>query len=234
MGRLDTDSELGVRELAATAEPYDITTPDMQAPRLDVVLAAMQANWKVHARYLLTRSTWYPETTEDVLGQWLPLDTVKVLADQFNESERLTDPHRSNWGRPFFSYRLHLPEAAKGGIASVGDIVIHEVVEPIGEFTLSDCQTFRRFLLVALVTGADKDGRITSYSDRNGEHCGVPRKHHVVSAAQVNVDAAIAGLVQRERAMNRYCVEFHDVTAALRVLEYFIRHQTPVYPVSAG
>jgi hypothetical protein len=229
--RLPMSFEAGTVDDTA-AEPCDFTAPVRGRRKLDEALAAFKAEWNRHARYHLTvtrlaRSYQY-ETSQ--IGHWLPLAEARALASRLNDEEKARFPNLSSWTRTSYGIELHLPKAVKGDRAHPGDLVIHERVTPSTAFSLTDSCVVRQFLVISAVTSVTDDGRIARYRDCNGEHGSTPRRPWVMSADEVDVTAALQGLIDSERERGHWGVEFHGLKHAVAFLERFIRHQAPVYP----
>ena len=136
----------------------------------------------------------------------------------------------SRWARASYSIKLHVPEIQRSNVASVGDFVLHEVIEDSGRFSLSEVLVFRQFLLPGIVTGIGADGRISSFRDRDGEHHRAPRKAYVVSQSIIDVPGLLANIRAEEERRNHWAAEFSDKKGIQHWLVLHQRHLPPVYP----
>lgn len=185
----------------------------------------VQVDQDSRCRITLTRHL----TDKTIVAEWLTVTEALALRAELQERCRLTYPDRTSWTRPIYGIERHLPELRKGAEASIGDLVIHELVEPMGNFRLSDVDVFRQFLRIASVTDI-QHGRVTAFRDDLGEHYRSPHRPITVSSNEIDADAAMLTLGQRYRDRDHWGVEFTNTTAVQHFLMRFIRPQPPVYP----
>ena len=219
------------RSLSVTdSSGCDMTKPVPVDRSLDARLEDSRREWRSVARYMVTLSKdgdWNDTTT---VAEWLPYDEAIRLRDKLNDDLLVKQGGVRRWAQASHSIVLHTPAVARGNKASVGDLLLHELVVPHGDFNLSDTYVVRQFLVPALVTAVDSGGRITAYRDRDGEHIQTPKKPHVVSLSVIDVEGVLAHVAANEVARGHWAGEFDGPKAIEGILVRHQRIQAPVYP----
>ncbi|TXT27854.1 MAG: hypothetical protein FD131_3536 [Rhodocyclaceae bacterium] len=209
----------------------DITQPAPADRRLDATLEQMRKEWHGVARYrifLTADGDWNDKT---VVAEWLPYQEACDIRDKLNVVLLAQNGGVHRWASPSYGISLHLPPVVKGNQACVGDLLLHEVVEPHGEFSLSGVVVVRQFLVPAVVTEVGPGGRIVSFCDRTGGHARAPRNPHVVSASVLDVVGLLASIKAEEARRGHWGGEFITPKAIQHWLVAHQLNQDPTYPV---
>lgn len=227
---LESQSSLSMTDLSGC----DITKPAPIERGLDAQLDAFRREWRAVARYMVTLSKdgdWNDTTT---VAEWLPYDEAVRLSDKLNDELLVKQGGVRRWAQASHNIVLHTPAITRSNRATVGDLLLHEQVEPHGDFNLSDTYVFRQFLVPALVTAVGAGGRIVAYRDRAGEHIQTPKRPHVVSSSVIDVEVVLAHIAANEIARGHWAGEFSGTKAIEGILVRHQRIQAPVYPAGDG
>lgn len=225
MGKLETIPLVTAQESSGC----DITQPAPTDRRMDAALEQMRQEWHAVARYriyLTADGDWNDKT---VVAEWLPYQEACDIRGKLNALLLAQSGGIHRWASPSYGISLHLPQVVKGNQACVGDLLLHEVVEPHGEFSLSGVVVVRQFLVPALVTAVGPGGRVLSFCDRTGEHARAPRNPHVVSASVLDVDGLLDGIKAEVARRGHWGGEFVTPKAMERWLVAHQRIQGPIY-----
>jgi hypothetical protein len=210
----------------STLSPCDIRRPDHATAAVDDAFTRTHRAWQDHARYQVYRCQYgHPKRT---VGAWLPLAEARTLAKQLDLEAAIADPSRVGcMSSVLHTISLHLPTARPATAGQAGDLVIHQVVEPVGALQLSAVQCYATFFLVGLVCRVAADGHVSEFVDRDGRHIRRPRKAAIVSGSEVDVPSALAGLSRREEEIPRFGVQFRSPDNALHFLQRFLINCAP-------
>lgn len=209
----------------------DNTKPNPADSRLDSVLDRMRMDWHETARYKITLSKDGDWNDVTVVAEWLPYAEAIRLRDELNEVLFNKQGRVRRWAQASYNIALHTPHVTKGNKASVGDLILHERVEPHGTFSLSGTYVVRQFLVAGEVTAVAAGGRVLGYRDRDGQHIQTPKKPHVVSSSVIDVQGVLANILANVELRGHWAAEFSSPKEIESIL---VRHQwlkEPVYPV---
>lgn len=209
----------------------DITKPNPVDIRLDSVLERMRVDWHETARYKITLSKDGDWNDVTVVAEWLSYAEAIRLRDQLNAALFIKQGSVRRWAQASHNIVLHKPPVTKGNKASVGDLILHERVEPHGTFSLSGTYVVRQFLVAGEVTAVAAGGRVLGYRDRDGQHIQTPKKPHVVSSSVIDVQGVLANILANVELRGHWAAEFSSPKEIESIL---VRHQwlkEPVYPV---
>lgn len=214
------------------ASACDFTRPEPVDRTQDARAKTLSDRWNAVARYRITLSAVGDWNDKTIIAEWLPHNEAKRLSETLDlelveHMEATNGQH--GFARARYSIELHTPEVTKGNRAAVGDLVFHQVVEPISTFSLEGCCVFRQYYLPAVVTSVTVGGFILSFRDRDGDHVRTPIKPQVVSASLVDVDAAMEFLANAEKERGHWASECSK-PREMNVLVYCQRLQAPRYP----
>ena len=213
------------------ASGCDITKPNPADSRLDSVLERMRMDWHEAARYKITLSKDGDWTDKTVVAEWLPYAEANRLRDELNAALFIKQGSVRRWAQASYNIALHTPHITKGNKASVGDLLLHEIVVPHGTFSLSGTYVVRQFLVAAEVTAVAAGGRIVGYRDRDGEHIQTPKKPHVVSSSVIDVQGVLANILANVDIRGHWAAEFDSPKTIEAILVRHQRLKEPVYPV---
>lgn len=209
----------------------DITKPNPADGRLDSVLERMRMDWHETARYKITLSKDGDWNDVTVVAEWLPYAEATRLRDELNEALFIKQGRVRRWAQASYNIVLHTPAIVKGNKASVGDLLLHERVEPHGTFNLSGTYVVRQFLVAAEVTAVAAGGRIVGYRDRDGEHIQTPKKPHVVSLSAIDVQGVLTNILANVEIRGHWAAEFSSTKSLEHILVRYQRLKDPMYPV---
>jgi hypothetical protein len=210
----------------------DFTRPVDDIPGTPSAIAASEAlEARYGRRYRVKRSDEDYQVT--FLGAWLTQAEANEWIVKLRAEESAWNPS-PGFGNTvsYFADTMETP-VTKGARAAPGDVMIHRLVEPFGEFRLGDTQVFVDFYLVAQVLEVDARGCVSSFRDRQGTHTRTPSNPLIVSAGVIHADAVMEFLSLREAERGeygRYAVTFTNAKEALRRIAGFIRPRQTVYP----
>ena len=209
----------------------DITKLNPADNRLDSVLERMRMDWHEAARYKITLSKDGDWNDVTVVAEWLPYTEATRVRDELNEALFIKQGRVRRWAQASYNIVLHTPAIVKGNKASVGDLLLHERVEPHGTFNLSGTYVVRQFLVAAEVTAVAAGGRIVGYRDRDGDHFQTPKKPLVVSSSAIDVQGVLTNILSNVEIRGHWAAEFDGPKAIEHILVRHQRLKAPVYPV---
>ena len=209
----------------------DITKPNPGDSRFDSVLERMRMDWHETARYKITLSKDGDWNDVTVVAEWLPYAEAIRLRDELNAALFIKQGSVRRWAQASHNIVLQTPPVTKGNKASVGDLILHERVEPHGTFSLSGTYVVRQFLVAAEVTAVAAGGRIVGYRDGGGQHIQTPKKPHVVSSSVIDVQGVLANILANVELRGHWAAEFSSPKEIESILVRHQRLKDPVYPV---
>lgn len=221
-------SESALLGAAARHSACDITQPVKVDAQLEHSLEAYRSAWFAVARYQVVYTAAADWNDKEVMAEWLHHEEASAICERLNHAITVANPALSCWTRSRYCIELHVPPVRKVDVAEVGDLLLHELVVPHGEFSLSDTYVFRQFLVAAQVTAVDANGHITAFRDRDGEHLRPPRKPQAISREDLDVEGTLKAIADAEKARGHWAGEFCKNANIQAFLVRFQRLKAPV------
>lgn len=198
--------------------------------KIDDDLELMRRDWATFARYRITLTKEGDWNDKTVIAEWLPEKDAVRISNALDDKLLAKLGNKLHWARAAYGYSLHTPEISRGDKASVGDLLLHECVDPHGEFSLAETVVVRQFFVVAIVLAVSGDGRITMFRDKAGVHYRAPRNPYVVSASEVDVQGVLNHVRVTELARGHWAGEFDRPRTLEPVLVRYQRLKATVFP----